>query len=44
VVERQVQRSDDTVVDITRNCRCFVAGSREAAAATPITLDDEVNF
>jgi hypothetical protein len=44
VVERQVRRSNDCVVDITRSLRCIVANSREAAAGKPIAIDDEVPF
>src|SRR5262245_7277305 len=44
VVERRVRRPDGSLVEINRGCHCYTAHSREAAAALPISINDEVPY
>jgi DNA repair protein RadD len=44
VIERRVRRPDGSLIEINQGCHCYTAHSREAAAAQPISINDEVPY
>jgi DNA repair protein RadD len=45
VAERRVRRTDDSIVEVDRQLRCWTHNSRaEAAAAPPPPINDEITF